>query len=52
MAEFNIFTVGGMLAAPMVSILEKPSNTLFDYFSELGVVDGKGEVRILNGDLP
>ncbi len=50
--ELAIFTVGGMLGSGTHgSTLEKPSNMLADYVSELKVVDGKGEVRVLNGDL-
>ncbi|NRF33146.1 D-arabinono-1,4-lactone oxidase [Vibrio coralliilyticus] len=50
--ELAIFTVGGMLGSGTHgSTLDKPSNMLADYVTELKVVDGQGDVRVLNGDL-
>ena len=50
--ELAIFTIGGMLGSGTHgSTLTKPSNMLADYVTELKVVDGQGNVRVLNGDL-
>ena len=50
--ELAIFTVGGMLGSGTHgSTLEKPSNMLADYVTQLKVVDGEGNVRTLSGDL-
>ncbi|NRD75242.1 FAD-binding protein [Shewanella sp. VB17] len=50
--ELGIFTIGGMLGSGTHgSTLHKPSNMLADYITELKIVDGKGEVRILNDHL-
>ncbi|MDN3610033.1 D-arabinono-1,4-lactone oxidase [Vibrio ostreicida] len=50
--ELAIFTVGGMLGSGTHgSTLDKPSNMLADYVTELKVVDGQGDVRVLTGEL-
>ncbi|GLT16917.1 hypothetical protein GCM10007938_06940 [Vibrio zhanjiangensis] len=50
--ELAIFTVGGMLGSGTHgSTLEKPSNMLADYVTQIKIVDGEGNVRVLSGDL-
>ncbi|CAH6909954.1 Dehydrogenase [Vibrio chagasii] len=50
--ELAIFTVGGMLGSGTHgSTLDRPSNMLADYVTQLKIVDGQGEVRVLEGDL-
>ncbi len=49
--ELSSFTVGGMLGSGTHgSTLQKPSNMLADYVTEMKIVDGLGEVRILSGE--
>ncbi len=50
--ELATFTIGGMLGSGTHgSTLQKPSNMLADYVTGIKLVDGKGEVRTLSGDL-
>ncbi|MCG7496557.1 FAD-binding protein [Vibrio sp. Of7-15] len=50
--ELAIFTIGGMLGSGTHgSTLDKPSNMLADYVTEMKVVDGNGDVRVLTGEL-
>ena len=49
--ELGTFTVGGMLGSGTHgSTLQKPSNMLADYITEMKIVDGLGDVRILTGE--
>lgn len=49
--ELGTFTIGGMLGSGTHgSTLQKPSNMLADYITEMKIVDGLGDVRILTGE--
>ncbi|WP_020409597.1 D-arabinono-1,4-lactone oxidase [Hahella ganghwensis] len=49
--ELGTFTVGGMLGSGTHgSTLAKPSNMIADYVTELKIVDGLGDVRVLTGE--
>ena len=49
--ELGTFSIGGMLGSGTHgSTLQKPSNMLADYITEMKIVDGLGEVRVLTGE--
>ncbi len=49
--ELGTFSVGGMLGSGTHgSTLQKPSNMLADYVTEMKMVDGLGDVRVLTGE--
>jgi FAD-dependent oxidoreductase len=49
--ELGIFTIGGMLGSGTHgSTFTKKSNMIADYITEMKIVDGLGELRILTGE--
>ncbi|MDE1461497.1 FAD-binding protein [Spartinivicinus sp. A2-2] len=49
--ELGTFTIGGMLGSGTHgSTLHKKSNMIADYVTELKIVDGLGDVRVLTGE--
>ncbi|MBU2713270.1 D-arabinono-1,4-lactone oxidase [Zooshikella harenae] len=49
--ELGTFTIGGMLGSGTHgSTLTKKSNMIADYVTELKIVDGLGDIRVLTGD--
>ena len=49
--ELNIFTLGGMLGSGTHgTTLKNKSALIADYVSELKVVDGRGDLRVLSGE--
>lgn len=49
--ELGTFTIGGMLGSGTHgSTLQKPSNMIADYVTEMKIVDGLGDVRVLTGE--
>ncbi|MGR6872669.1 D-arabinono-1,4-lactone oxidase [Pseudomonas sp. HK3] len=49
--ELGSFTIGGMLGSGTHgSTLQKPSNMIADYVTQMKIVDGLGDVRTLTGE--